>query len=64
MIIKLMDIKAKCFILPSNDLVFIVGCDWLSTKQAIPAAIDPLIGEWPIVVKGLGTMDRQEEMQA
>lgn len=26
--------------------------------------IDPLIGKWPIVVKGLGDMVRQEEMEA
>lgn len=26
--------------------------------------IDPLIGNWPIVVKGLGGMVRQEEMEA
>lgn len=49
---------------PSNYPVFIVGSDWLSTKQPILAVIDPLIGKWPIVVKGLGNMDRQEEMEA
>lgn len=48
----------------SNYHVFIVGTDWLSTKQPILAFIDSLIGKWPIVVKGLGSMDRQEEMEA
>lgn len=32
-----------------------MGSDWLSTKQPILAIIDPLIGKWPIVVKGLGS---------
>lgn len=49
---------------PSNYPVFIVGSDWLCTKQFIPPVIDPLIGMGPIVVKGPGSIDRQEEMQA
>ena len=40
---------------PSNYPVSIVGSDRLSTKQLILAIIDPLIGKWPIVVKGLGS---------
>lgn len=37
---------------------------WLRTKQPIQAVIDPLIRKWPAVVKGLGHIDRQEEMEA
>lgn len=63
-IIKLLDIYPVFIICPSNYPVFIVGSDWLSTKQHVLAVIDPLIGKWPIVAKGLDSIDRLEEMDA
>lgn len=62
---KLLDISPVCIIPPSNDPVFIVGSDsTLCTRQPILAIIDPLIEKWPIVLIGLGSIDRKEEMEA
>lgn len=59
-----MHCRVTVYRLPSNYPVFIVGSDQLGTEQFMQPVIDPLIGKRPIVVKGLGSIVRQEEMEA
>lgn len=49
--------------MPQISLYSLWALPGLSTKQLLLAAIDPLIGKWPVVVKGLDSIDRQEEME-
>lgn len=61
---EFMHCRVTVYRLSSNYPVFIVGLDQLGTEQFMQPVIDPLIGKWLIVVKGLGSIVRQEEMEA